>query len=205
MNHRVQKGECLASIAARYGHLWKHVWDHPENAPLRDKRKDPNVLHPGDVLFIPDKEPKAAAAATNKRHEFKIHLEKSVLHLRLTGSLEPLENEPYELQIGRSVMTGETDGDGKLEAEIPADLSEITLLLPRRMQSYTLALGHLDPPDTTSGAEARLQNLRLMPEERRDSAALAAALTTFQRVKKLEETGALDAETASALIDEHGC
>jgi hypothetical protein len=205
MNHRVQKGECLSSIAARHGHLWKDVWDHPENAPLRDKRKDPNVLHPGDVIFIPEKAQKTEAAATNKRHQFKIHLEKVKIHLRLTGALEPLDKEPYELNLGRSTITGETDGEGKIEAEIPADLTEVTLLLPRRLHSYTLALGHLDPPDTTSGAEARLRNLRLMREERRDPADLEAAVAAFQRVKKLEVTGALDARTASALLDEHGC
>lgn len=205
MMHRVQKGECLSSIAARYGHGWKDVWEHPENAPLRDKRKDPNILHPGDVLFVPDRELKTEPAATNKRHRFKVRLDRAMLHLRLTGSLDPLKSEPYVLSYGPSEIEGETDGDGKLEASIPVDVTEVTLLLPRRRQRYTLALGHLDPADTPSGAEARLRNLRMMEGERRDAEALGEALSTFQRIEKLDVTGELDAKTADRLRKEHGC
>jgi hypothetical protein len=30
--HTVAEGECLSSIAHRYGFFWKTLWDHPENA-----------------------------------------------------------------------------------------------------------------------------------------------------------------------------
>jgi hypothetical protein len=205
MMHRVQQGECLASIAARYGHAWKTVWNHPENKQLRDARKDPNVLHPGDAVFVPDKALKAEPAVTNKRHQFKVHLEKSKLHLRLTGAFQSLEGEPFVIELGGERIEGKTDSDGKLEAEIPAGLTEVTLLLPKRRQSYTLSLGHLDPSDVARGAEERLRNLGMLSSDHPDDVSLGAALSMFQRVKKLEETGALDDRTAAALRDEHGC
>ena len=205
MMHRLKQGECLSSIAAAHGHGWKHVWAHPENAALRDKRKDPNILLPCDVVFVPDKELKTVEVASSKKHRFKVHLEKVALHLRLTGNVEPLKSEPYVLQLGDGEIKGQTDGDGKLHAQIPAGLEQVVLVLPKRRQRYTLALGHLDPVDTPSGAEARLQNLRMLPGQQSEGASLKSALSAFQRVKKLKDTGELDASTAAALRKEHGC
>src|SRR5690606_17426642 len=52
--HRVAQGECLSTIAHRFGlESWKVLWDHPENAPLRERRKSPHVLLPGDVVAVP--------------------------------------------------------------------------------------------------------------------------------------------------------
>ena len=54
--HMVKEGECLDSIALDHGFAdWRTIYDHPKNTDLRSKRPDPNVIHPGDKLFIPDK------------------------------------------------------------------------------------------------------------------------------------------------------
>ena len=51
--HEVKQGECLSSIARRFGFRdWKKIYQHPMNADLRQKRPNPNVLHPGDRIFI---------------------------------------------------------------------------------------------------------------------------------------------------------
>jgi LysM repeat protein len=42
--YRVRKGDCLSSIAKKYGTTLKKLWDYPENIALKEKRKDPNVL-----------------------------------------------------------------------------------------------------------------------------------------------------------------
>ena len=43
--HKVEPGECLSSIAEKYGfHQWKTVYDASENADLRTRRPNPNVL-----------------------------------------------------------------------------------------------------------------------------------------------------------------
>lgn len=206
MIHKVQQGECLSSIAARYGFTWRALWDAPENKALRDERRDPNILMPGDAVHVPDRVQKSEPSQTAKRHVFKVRLEKATLHLRLVGSLEPLASEPYTLTIGREKIEGETDGEGKIEARVPADLTTATLILPKRRQRYTLAIGRLDPADTASGAKARLKNLRLYEGEvdgALDEGA-AAAIAAFQRAKGLEADGELTDKTVSALCDEHG-
>ena len=53
--HRVQPGECLVSISESYGFFWETLWSHPENETLRNRRRDPTVLLPGDEVFVPEK------------------------------------------------------------------------------------------------------------------------------------------------------
>ena len=66
-SHRVKQGECLTSIAARYGFAdWRAIYQHPNNAELRKKRPNPSLLFPGDALFIPEKRRKTVAAQTGK-------------------------------------------------------------------------------------------------------------------------------------------
>lgn len=40
----VQKGDCLSSIAFGFGFLPDTLLNHPANAGLKQKRKDPNIL-----------------------------------------------------------------------------------------------------------------------------------------------------------------
>jgi N-acetylmuramoyl-L-alanine amidase len=51
--HVVREGECLASIAFENGFFPDTIWRHADNSALKERRENPNVLQPGDVLFIP--------------------------------------------------------------------------------------------------------------------------------------------------------
>lgn len=51
-NHLVKQGECLSSIAAQYRFAWEQLWNLPQNRELRLKRKNPNILFPGDGRFL---------------------------------------------------------------------------------------------------------------------------------------------------------
>lgn len=56
MEHVVRQGECLSAIAKRYGFAsYRIIYDHPDNAELRRARPNPNLLFPGDVIVIPDR------------------------------------------------------------------------------------------------------------------------------------------------------
>ena len=50
--YTVKQGDYLAKIAAQFGFTnLKTIWDDPQNAKLKELRKNPNVLFPGDQLF----------------------------------------------------------------------------------------------------------------------------------------------------------
>src|SRR5574341_1571965 len=69
--HVVSQGECISSIARMYGFPdWRIIWNHPENADFKKKRPNANVLHPGDKLFVQDRELQEKDCATDQRHRF---------------------------------------------------------------------------------------------------------------------------------------
>ena len=54
----IKQGDYLPKIAQENGFYdYLTIWDHGKNAQLKSKRKNPNVLAPGDELHIPDKTP----------------------------------------------------------------------------------------------------------------------------------------------------
>jgi N-acetylmuramoyl-L-alanine amidase len=119
---------------------------------------------------------------------------------------EPLADEPYVLEIDGQHTEGRTDSDGLVEISIAPDARHGTLRLTERRQTHQLELGHIDPIESISGVQARLNNLgfdcgevdgRLGPQT-------AAALRQFQSASDLEATGTLDDDTRQALQDSHG-
>lgn len=54
---RVARGDTLSELVARYSNVagitWADVWRDPHNAGLRAKRKRPNLMRPGDTVWIP--------------------------------------------------------------------------------------------------------------------------------------------------------
>src|SRR2546428_12660680 len=63
--YKVKECEYLRQIALEHGFLDPNIiWNHPNNAKLKAKRKYHNVLNPGDILFIPDKTDKNEARGT---------------------------------------------------------------------------------------------------------------------------------------------
>ncbi len=72
IEHIVAPGECISSVAYQHGFFWETLWNHGDNAGLKKERKDPNVLHPGDVVVIPDLTVKEESCATEQVHEFRL-------------------------------------------------------------------------------------------------------------------------------------
>ncbi len=69
--HTVRQGECIHSLAERYGFFPDTLWDHAENRDLRDLREDSNILQPGDVVHIPDLTEREESGSTDERHRFR--------------------------------------------------------------------------------------------------------------------------------------
>jgi hypothetical protein len=69
--YKIKEGDYLAKISSERGFYWKTIWEHPDNAEIKDKSNDPNILYMDDMLSIPDKSSKEESVPTEKRHVFK--------------------------------------------------------------------------------------------------------------------------------------
>ena len=216
--HTVEQGEYLASIAKDYGFSdWHTIYDHPQNADLKKKRPNPNILFPGDEIFIPDKAQKHESCATDKKHRFKVNVPKAWLKIVLKDfEGKPLANQPYTLTLATLTSKGTTDGAGSLHQKIPIGVELGQLDLDKLGLSWPLKIGHLDPIQDEgdngaliSGMQARLNNLGyhcgrvdgILGERTTE------ALKGFQRSAMGREnpTGEPDQETLDSLRGQHGC
>lgn len=207
--HIVVPGDCLASIGAFYGFDWRTLWAHAANAGLRARRKDPNVLHPGDVVVIPDKEVREEPRPTDARHRFVIKGRPETLRLRLLNEMDhPMANLSYALVCGGQTLRGTTSAEGELKENIPPLEKEARLFLDvgDQPREITLRLGGLDPIDEVSGVQSRLANLGYDPG--RADGILGPrtheALREFQQQYALPVTGEMDPATLARLKDRHG-
>lgn len=198
---KVGKGESTSSIAKKNGFFWKTVWDHPENAELRQKRKDPNVLFENDEIFIPEKKKKEVSKGTNAEHTFTLKGEPCKLKMRLMKQKQPRANESYVLDIDGTLTNGTTDGDGNVEVFIPPQAKNGRLLFRSGQEVINLSLDALDPVDTITGVQHRLNNLGFSCGGERGELGekTKEALKKFQIEYKLQVTGEADNATKSKL------
>ncbi len=199
----VKPGDCISSIAKEKGHFWDTLWTDPGNAELKETRKEPNVLFPGDKVVIPAKEEKQEPGSAEVRHRFRRKGEPTYLHLRILDHDEPRSNEPYTLTIAGEQRSGTTDKDGYLSERIPGHAREAVLKMGD--DQYKLQLGQLDPVDSVSGVQQRLNNLGF-PCGKVDGVfgpRTRSALNTFRRSVNLEPSPDIDAPVRAALDKEH--
>jgi N-acetylmuramoyl-L-alanine amidase len=165
-DYTVRQGDCLFSIAKDHGFSdWRTIYDHPNNAEFRRLRPDPNLIFPGDVLFIPEREKRTEDGSTDQKHPFKLHAQKAYLYL----ILEDDEGKPlagtYTLEVEGVVLKQGTLENGEIKTEIAADAENGTLTVipedapPEVVWIWPLRIGHLDPLDTVSGIQGRMWNL----------------------------------------------
>ena len=216
-NHTVEQGEYLGSIAARYGFKnWRTIYEHPQNQEFRKRRPNPNVIYPGDVVFIPDKDQKTVSCATGESHDFRVKTAQHWLKIILKDSdRNLLQNVDYRLAIGDQTYTGNTGTDGRVNQKIPVDATEATLTVEALGLGWNLKIGHLDPvhddPQDSpifTGVKARLKNLGFYAGEVDDelNSETQDAVKRFQEVvlNRTDPDGQLDSDTREALLREHG-
>lgn len=197
---KVKEGECISSIAHRYGHFWETLWDDPGNSELRELRKDPNVLQPGDVVMIPDKKLKEESGAEGKRHRFRLKGVPARFQLTLQENGEARADVEYVLEIDGELHRGRTDDEGKIDHPLPRGARRGKLILDEE-EEYVLDFGDLDPVEEERGAIQRLDNLGYLGSSEGDT---QAAIRQFQEEYGLELTGDLDDATRDALVTAHG-
>lgn len=204
--HVVKQGEYLSKIAASYGYSdWKTIWNDPENSALREVRKSPNVLYPGDVLCIPDKAAAKVSRPTGMMHRFIVTRGDLYLRLQL-ADLDgmPLNNLACTLEVEGQTYELTTDGDGKIEQKISPTAEHGRLVYGDR--EVELRIGHLDPVEEPTGVQARLNNMGYDAgtSESADDAQVRSAVEEFQCEQGLEVTGVADDATQGKLREVHG-
>ncbi len=161
----VREGEWLAKIALQFGITdWHDIYDHDRNAAFRELRPDPSVVKAGDQLWIPKSESVVIDPPQGSEEEQVFTVDPVppetvdiVMH-DIEGNA--IANKPYTLQIGAFEVEGTTDGDGRLTEEVDPLLLRVgggQVIMEGR--TLSVMLGHLDPVNTISGIQQRLNNL----------------------------------------------
>jgi hypothetical protein len=213
-HHTVEQGEHLPAIAQKYGFgSYKTIWEHDQNASLRETRKNPNILQPGDTIFIPDKEAKTVEIDGGKSFRFRVKMDKVKLRL-LVAELygNPLANAECEVRVNGKTETVVTGEDGVLEIKVPATTKDAELIVRDKQSTLDgifipLQVGHLDPVEEKTGQIARLNNLGYFagPADKIEEKLLVSAIEEFQCDHGLKVDGVCGPKTQGKLVELHGC
>ncbi len=203
----IQQGDCVANVASRHGFLSSTLWNHAGNTELRNKRKDPNVLHPGDALFVPEPRERVESRSTDARYRFRIRGQGVRLRLKLMGKSSPRANERFTLEIdGTPALHGSSDSDGFIDTPIPPLAKSGLLTLSNGRERYVLQLGHIDPIAEVTGVQARLNNLGYLcgAVDGMLGPRTQDAIRAFQTANGLSADGVIGSATTSKLEQLYG-
>jgi Putative peptidoglycan binding domain/LysM domain len=213
IDYFVKQGDYLAKLAKQFGLPVNVIWNHAKNAELKQKRPNPNVLFPGDRLYIPDLKSRDESCPTDRSHKFETSFSKLRLRLVLEDKYErPIANAKCVLGIGSDFQYLTTDDNGRIDKIIPPDAEEGFVLIqdpetPERDVRISLKIGHLDPIDEVSGQTARLNNLGYFAGDihQPDEDAFLSAVEEFQCDFELQVDGICGPNTQAKLKQVHGC
>lgn len=206
-NHIVRPGEHLACIAGQAGfRTVATVWQAGENARLRAERDHPGVIAPDDVVFVPERQDKQVDRSTGAHHVFRAKRDKLWLRLVVRDfDHEPVVGAKATLEVEGQVVDLVTDGDGRIEQQVPLNARRGTLHVPDVGLELALDIGMLDPVDMDTGWRARLVNLGYFHGDAEDSDGGNErwdwALQEFQCDHGLEVSGEADDATRAKLLE----
>jgi len=221
MHYKVRQGDSMSSLARKHGFCWETIWNHPENDQLKQQRGNPDILYPGDRVFIPALIQKEEIIETEQRHRFVVNGRASTLALILEYNDTVLADTRCCFAVDGHWLEANTDSNGLLEARVSNRANNIHLLVFPNLDNipteihWEISVGHLNPKDEMTGVQQRLANLGYCEykcehkyERKIDGllgAPLRSAIRTFQAVNNLEASGEIDSATLDKLVVLHGC
>lgn len=197
----VQQGDCIHSIAFERGFFPETLWNHADNKSLKDLRKDPHVLLPGDIVTIPDKRLKEVSKPAEKKYSFKRKGVPKEMKVQLKQGDDPMANMPCKIKLAERELELTSDGDGWLKIPIPPNVRSVVVQLESG-DEFELMVGELDPVDQISGVQGRLAALGFYddPIDNQLNEQTRSALKRFQSSQKLKVSGEPDDPTQKALV-----
>ncbi|MEZ5511992.1 MAG: peptidoglycan-binding protein [Gammaproteobacteria bacterium] len=214
--HTVKQGENLGKIAKQYKiGDWKDIYLHPSNADFRKKRPNPNIICPGDVIFIPEKKGQTVTVRTGSSHRFVVCRAYQELKLKLVDdNLNPLPNIKACYDLGQGEQTAATDRLGMLTIQVAdPDLQTLSLKLyadedpETPSHYYDVKLSYLDAADSLAGLQGRLNALGF------DCGVVdgiygkqtKAGISGYQKHKGMVVDGQASAAVYAAVAKDYGC
>lgn len=201
VSYQVKQGDCIFSIAYQHGFFADTIWNHPNNKDLKEKRKDPNILMPGDTVYVPDKRLREYSEATNQVYKYKCKNTPKQLQIQFIEYDTPVKDMDYTLKIDGVESKGKTDGDGWIKQSIKPDAKSAKLVFADGSE-VELKLGNLDPAEEVAGAQGRLNRLGFYEGtiDGKLTDEMKEVVKLFQRTNDLKETGEVDAQTRDKLV-----
>ena len=212
--YTIKQGDHVSSVAKDAGFTdYLTIWNDPNNADLKKKRQNPNVLLPGDLLYLPDRDLKEESRGTEKRHKFVAHRPPLKLRLVLEDLFEkPIANAKCDLSMDGQLLKVTTDGKGQIEQPLRPEVHAALLTIkdsqtPFNNVEIPIKIGHLDPVDEVSGQVVRLNNLGYFAGDIAvsDPAQFESAVEEFQCDNGLTVDGKCGTGTQAKLKQVHGC
>ena len=211
IQHVVEQGQCLSSIAKQYNFPdWHTIYEDSLNEAFRQLRPDPNVIYPGDTLYIPDKKPKTENRSTTQVHTFQLAGKATRLRIVIQDvDGTPVGAKNYKLTVDGDTREGTLPPTSLLDEPIPADalVGELAVWVEeRRPDIWKLQLGHLDPIEKLSGVQGRLNNLGYFcgHVDGIDGPRTQAAVKAFQTDYQLLVDGIAGPQTKGKLKEVYG-
>jgi hypothetical protein len=201
----VRTGEYLAQIAHVCGFVADDIWNHPTNAKLKRLRQNPHMLCTGDVLFVPAPEKNWLPVVVGAVNKFTATVATVAVTMKLVGRSGPLKGVTCKITGVPGLETSTTDGDGVLNLKVPLTVQTVTVDVDNPRFHAVTQVGHMDPPDTTSGVRMRLRNLHFLHDHAAPDEHFGLAVAAFQRANQLPDSGEVDDATRNALVSAHGC
>jgi hypothetical protein len=183
----IRQGDFLLKLANQFGFDADAVWNDKQNEGLRQLGRDPHVLFPSDVLYVPSQEANPVPLNTGAQNDFVAHAPTVNIGIRFSdlafASKACTVQELPEL-------TGLTTGpDGLLKLDVPATVEAITITFSDPPCTCVCNIGYINPITTLSGVHQRLQNLGYIDDGAFDPADLElirGALRAFKADQRPE-------------------
>lgn len=215
--YTVVRGDNLTKIARRHGFArWQTLYRYPRNRDFRRLRDNPNLIFPGDQVFIPDRELGEQPSQVNQIHRFQLLETRRMLWLVIHDKefRRVPAGQIFKLTIeGHGVQQGETRLGGLIEREIPPDAErgELTVFLDSgsstHSRTWRFRIRDFHPITKRTGVQMRLKNLDLYngPIVDAESPEMEEAVRQFQkRFLPDQVTGIVDERTRTKLKRVYG-